>query len=270
MIVRSLKLCQKHVRAQNGKDPVILARFILETNEIALVCLCILQLMQYSLAAAHDFRGKQLDVYSLDTPPLGTKLPSGLAPWTSVPEIISALAPQYDATLSVLRDFQATVSVEHDTTARRTRQQTGDMEREDIRQALEETLASLAEMLCKLCVERVNWCRALAEDEQDKSGADDIWKQYLAKRGDWIKPLGISPVDISNLATFGRPDKALDIAEIYRDYKSLVELCLEPREDDINRHQRVHERLEYYLMHYGEDFAFTLYNFYLQNRTLSN
>jgi len=131
------------------------------------------------------------------------------------------------------------------------------MEREDIRQALEETLASLAEMLCKLCVERVNWCRALAEDEQDRSSAEEIWKQYLAKRGDWIKPL----------ATFGRSDKALDIAEIYRDYKSLVELCLEPREEDVHRYERVHERLEYYLMHYGEEFAFTLYNFYLQNRT---
>jgi len=68
-------------------------------------------------------------------------------------------------------------------------------------------------------------------------------------------------------ATFGRSDKALDIAEIYRDYKSLAELCLEPRDDDGHRNQRVHERLEYYLMHYGEDFAFTLYNFYLQNRT---
>jgi hypothetical protein len=73
-------------------------------------------------------------------------------------------------------------------------------------------------------------------------------------------------VALLNLATFGRSDKALDIAEIYRDYKSLVELCLEPRDDDAHLHQRVHERLEYYLMHYGEDFAFTLYNFYLQNR----
>ena len=73
-------------------------------------------------------------------------------------------------------------------------------------------------------------------------------------------------VALLNLATFGRSDKALDIAEIYRDYKSLVELCLESRDDDAHLHQRVHERLEYYLMHYGEDFAFTLYNFYLQNR----
>ena len=71
------------------------------------------------------------------------------------------------------------------------------------------------------------------------------------------------------VATFGRSDKALDIAEIYRDYKSLVELCLESRDDDSLRQQRIHERLEYYLMHYGEEFAFTLYNFYLQNRILS-
>ena len=72
------------------------------------------------------------------------------------------------------------------------------------------------------------------------------------------------------VATFGRSDKALDIAEIYRDYKSLVELCLEPRDDDGLRQQRIHERLEYYLLHYGEEFAFTLYNFYLQNRIISS
>ncbi len=66
------------------------------------------------------------------------------------------------------------------------------MEKEDMRQALEETLASLAEMLCKICVERVTWCRLLAEDEQEKAGAEEIWKQYVVKRGDWIKPLGIA------------------------------------------------------------------------------
>jgi Non-repetitive/WGA-negative nucleoporin C-terminal len=73
-------------------------------------------------------------------------------------------------------------------------------------------------------------------------------------------------VDALIVATFGRSDKALDIAEIYRDYKSLVALCLESKEEDVSHHQRVHERLEYYLMHFGEEFAFTLYNFYLQNR----
>jgi len=113
-----------------------------------------------------------------------------LAPWTSSPEIITNLAPQYDATLSVLRDFHAIAPAETDQQARRTRQQTETMEREDVRLALEETLASLAEMLCKICVERVNWCRTLAEDEEDRAGAEEIWKQYLVKRGDWIKPLG--------------------------------------------------------------------------------
>jgi len=82
-----------------------------------------------------------------------------------------------------------------ETGTRRTRQQTENMEREDMRQALEETLASLAELLCKLCVERVNWSRALAEDTDDKSNAEEIWKQYLVKRGDWIKPLGNLSLD---------------------------------------------------------------------------
>lgn len=113
-----------------------------------------------------------------------------MAPWTSSPDIITALAPQYDATLSVLRDFHTGPTVDAEPGTRRTRQQTENMEREDMRQALEETLASLAELLCKLCVERVNWSRALAEDADDKSGAEEIWKQYLVKRGDWIKPLG--------------------------------------------------------------------------------
>jgi hypothetical protein len=67
------------------------------------------------------------------------------------------------------------------------------MEREDVRLALEETLASLAEMLCKLYSERVTWCRALADNEKDRSDAEELWRQYLVKRGDWIKPLGTIP-----------------------------------------------------------------------------
>lgn len=211
-------------------------------------------------------------MYSVDTPGAALKLSNSLAPWTSSPDIITALAPQYDATLSVLRDFHTSVPAEIESATRRTRLQTENMEKDDMRLALEETLASLAEMLCKICLERVTWCRALAEDEQDKASAEEIWKQYLVKRGDWIKPLGITYASflLLILATFGLSDKALDIAEIYRDYKSLVELCLEPRDDDGHRNQRVHERLEYYLMHYGEEFAFTLYNFYLQNRTVQS
>jgi hypothetical protein len=37
LVVRSLKLCQKYVRSQYGKDPIVLARAILEANEIVLV-----------------------------------------------------------------------------------------------------------------------------------------------------------------------------------------------------------------------------------------
>jgi Non-repetitive/WGA-negative nucleoporin C-terminal len=130
-------------------------------------------------------------VYSVDAPDTTLKLPSSLSPWTSSADIIAALAPQYDATLSVLRDFHASAPTEVEPASRKTRQHTENMEKEDMRQALEETLASLAEMLCKICVERVTWCRLLAEDEQVKAGAEEIWKQYLVKRGDWIKPLGI-------------------------------------------------------------------------------
>ena len=71
-----------------------------------------------------------------------------------------------------------------------------------MRSALEETLASLAEMLCKIYVERVTWCRALIDDDEERSRAEETWQQYLVKRGDWIKPLGmilISIVDCSNI-----------------------------------------------------------------------
>ena len=129
-------------------------------------------------------------MYSVETPSSELKLSTSLAPWTSSPDIITALPLQYDSTLSVLGDFHASVPAEVEPQSRRTRQQTETMEKEDTRQALEETLASLAEILCKIYVERVTWCRALADDEQDKAVAEEIWKQYLVKRGDWIKPLG--------------------------------------------------------------------------------
>ena len=143
--------------------------------------------------AAHEFRARHQEVYAVETPPSTVKLPNSLAPWTSSPEIIATLTPQYDATLSVLREFHASIPAEVDTTSRRTRQQTDSMEREDVRLALEETLASLAEMLCKLYSERVIWCRALADNEKDRSDAEELWRQYLVKRGDWIKPLGTIP-----------------------------------------------------------------------------
>jgi nuclear pore complex protein Nup133 len=204
-------------------------------------------------------------VYCIDTTDKNLKLPSSLALWTSTPEIISVLVPQYDVTLSVLGDFQATVAADADLLTWKSRQQTEAMEREDMRQGLEQTLASLAEILCKLCVERVTWSRTLANDEQEKVKAEEIWNQYLAKRGDWIKPLGIRCRITLTAVTFGRSDKALDIAETYRDYKTLVELCLQPQGDKFPA-PTVHERLEYYLNQYGEDFAFTLYNFYIQHR----
>jgi hypothetical protein len=119
-----------------------------------------------------------------------------LAPWTSSPDIITALTPQYDATLSVLRDFHVSVPTEADPQTQKTRQQTENMEREDMRLILEETLASLADMLCKVYVERVNWCRALIEDDQERARAEEIWNQYLVKRGDWIKPLGMKLISI--------------------------------------------------------------------------
>ena len=137
-------------------------------------------------------------MYSVSEPGTNVKLPGTLAPWTSYPDIMISLIPQYDATLAVLRDFHTSAPVEIEPGTRRTRQQTDSMERDDMRLALEETLASLAEVLCKICVERVTWCRALAEDEQDKSGAEEIWKQYLVKRGDWIKPLGEFVLDTSD------------------------------------------------------------------------
>jgi Non-repetitive/WGA-negative nucleoporin C-terminal len=134
----------------------------------------------------------------VDTPSQNLKLPGSLAPWTSSPETIRGLSSQYDATLSVLREFHTTIPAEVDTSIRQTRQQTEAMEREDVRLALEETLASLAEMLCKISVERVTWCNTLAENEADRSEAENIWNQYLAKRGDWIRPLGTDTRGCSN------------------------------------------------------------------------
>ena len=129
-------------------------------------------------------------MYSVNVPESGLKLPTTMAPWTSVPDIISTMALQYDVTLSKLREFQSMVPRDNDA-RHRGQMPTEQMEREDTRLALEENLVALAEMLCKICVERVTWCRALAEDEGTRLNAEDIWKQYIASRGGWIKPLGI-------------------------------------------------------------------------------
>ena len=59
-------------------------------------------------------------------------------------------------------------------------------------------------------------------------------------------------------AQLARTNVAYDLAERYRDFKSLVLLC-----EDAQTGSPI--RVQFYIEKYGEEFAFSLYQFYLEN-----
>ena len=63
-------------------------------------------------------------------------------------------------------------------------------------------------------------------------------------------------------AQLARTNVAYDLAERYRDFKSLVLLCEDPQTGSPIR-------VQFYIEKYGEEFAFSLYQFYLENSTSS-
>lgn len=71
----------------------------------------------------------------------------------------------------------------------------------------------------------------------------------------------IGTADWLEVARLGRPNVAYDLAERYRDFKSLVALCNDPQIGST-------VRVGFYIDKYKQDFAFALYQYYLEQGAL--
>lgn len=66
------------------------------------------------------------------------------------------------------------------------------------------------------------------------------------------------PKMIHPLVSIGRTDRAFSLAERHRDFRTIVELCVNPSTGDPS------QQIQHYLKRFGQDFAFELYEFYVE------
>lgn len=167
-------------------------------------------------------------------------------PWTSTWEILTALGNQYD--VSRLLASQIWELPEDQA-----------MEVESETRILLDQLVALAECLCRSYEERIRYCEnsRTLRDQYDK-----LISLYNEQRGSWIKPL----------LFFGYNQKAYEIAERYRDFRTLAEMCREEKTqlqrlgDETAAEQEIlAERLNKYFEVYGYEFAAVIYQYYIDS-----
>ncbi|ELU44750.1 replication factor C [Rhizoctonia solani AG-1 IA] len=184
------------------------------------------QLIIYNTVNA--FRQQSLGFYGLeDAPP-------SLAPWTSEPEVLETMQELFTYTGRMLgdraRDLGNTLK-------------TVPAER-DIQNELKGQLQDLAKYLFANYSEQ----NASAEDRKEAVALDQQFANYR-------------PSMLRNLATYDQGEDAFQLAEQYRDFRSLAELCNDSKlASDL--------RTQNYLERYQQDFASELYQWYVEHGKL--
>jgi len=238
------------------KDEAIIAQRIDEANEMILG----------ALSAAFQFRLTNIELYNLESTLNEQQLPlftgSTTAPWTSSPDILTMLGRQIDITDKLLDGLPNTREQERNLSSDR----------------ITDQLVGLVETACRNFVERATWCDG-QEDLQIKTSGSEVNERYLKSRNHWIRTLDKRD----------RPEQALDIAERYQDYQTLVELLFqeamklnlhleEQSSESANsekskiQQQRdmVHDRIFEFFQKFGRDFAFTLYHYQIEQGNLKD
>jgi nuclear pore complex protein Nup133 len=67
--------------------------------------------------------------------------------------------------------------------------------------------------------------------------------------------------DLDLTVTVGKVNHAYELAERHRDFRALVELCNHPQHGS-------RQRIQFFMDKYREEFAFSLYQFYIEKSEL--
>ncbi|KAG5437965.1 hypothetical protein PCANB_000311 [Pneumocystis canis] len=229
------------------KDGLKVLKIIVEANEIILTI----------LTSAQKFRKKRAEFLKLDGPLNYSD--DSLLPWTSHPDVLSALSNQYNLTNAIMLEFKRDNLQIEDNILNTLNSS------ESIKINLKETLVTqlidLAELICCSFEERILWTKFIETDSTDND-KKCIEEKYLSSRGDWIKFL----VEIDKL------DKSFEIAEKYKDFRTLIELCYETgdRNTDYTWNDQVIRRINWYLYTFKEKFADVLYRYFIEKGYLQN
>ncbi|KAK6338292.1 hypothetical protein TWF730_002356 [Orbilia blumenaviensis] len=234
-----------------GGNTLAAIKKVHESNEITLTI----------LATAHNFRVQHARLYGLegDLGENGRADFRGLEspPWTSGPEILTALN----------RDIEVNTKVVGMRKEGHVEEYSG---------AVLDQMVEMVEVACRSFVERAVWCEEKKEGKYVAEG-QQIKDLYLKGRNQWIRAL----------AGHERVEQAVDIAERYRDYGTLVELAFEElgkinswidkrggdvgdseRKEFVGQRDGIVARLEGYFEKFGEEFAYVLYGYQVENGNL--
>ncbi|GAA5885246.1 hypothetical protein JCM6882_009536 [Rhodosporidiobolus microsporus] len=208
------------------------------------------QIVLLAFTALSRHRTESSSLYGLDTTSLPTE------PWSARPALLESLQWHFDATDSLLRervrDFGANVEAEQQLQLPKGRQGQVDLagNQQAMQAELKRQMASLAEFVFEAFEERLFFL-ATVNGESTTPESRVLEERYLALR----------PRLIRTLVSIGKVPAAFQLAERHGDFDSLVELANDKAHGSKSK-------VKLFLDKYGEEFAFPLYRYYLQQGQL--
>lgn len=199
---------------------------IFELNKIVLL----------SVPTALEYRRKNAERYCLLDDVL-------FEPWTATESIVIALYSLFDTNSKLVQgsgslypaireeDVDDAVLIDLD-----------DPTPHEINSKLTSQLCELADTVMNAFHERISLLKSVKPIDEQRLTA--FKEQYEA----------VQPMIIKSLVSLGRPDQAFRLSEKYKEFQSLVDLCLENE----NKNSRIRE----YVHRFGQDFTAVLYGTY--------
>jgi nuclear pore complex protein Nup133 len=203
--------------------------------------------------------------------------------WTAKDSILDALEYLYTATENAIQDQSRIYGTVVDQIARE-----GDRSEMAMRQAKQQRLKYLlTQLAAAICTNMEDKCRSQARSvffsycycqtpdqlrRQMEDGADPLAGLELDARWKVLKPRVIRPLGesapqslawllLTRPVDIDRINEAYDLADHHSDFPSLVYLCHHPRAG------KGQVRIQEYIEKFGEDFAFVLYQWYIDHGT---
>ncbi|GAA6061596.1 hypothetical protein JCM10212_000904 [Sporobolomyces blumeae] len=229
-----LEEVSKHAQASvssSAQSSEAKAKVLHEANQVFILV--------FNAIARH--RLESLKLYAIDPASLGTE------PWSSRVPILKALEQHFEATHSLLservRDFGAN---EGRNGARGDAAGSNGLAREQ--DEFKSQMASLAEYTFSALEERLLFLRTSHDDGSASPEARTLNERYLTLRPKFLK----------TLVSIGKVSSAYELAERHRDFRSLVELSTDLKHGS-------DFKVRSFLDKYQKEFAFPLYEYYLEN-----
>lgn len=206
--------------------------------------------------AAAQYREEESDLYAIDREKPAIEM------WTASDSLIDSLDHLYTLTEALIkertRELGSVIDEAHVAGGPTSRIEAG---REELRkeQVVQATLKrQMGWLAAALCTNMEDKCRVVVRRQMD-DGADEQEGIMLKAKWDAMKPRVIRP-----LVSVDRISEAYELAEHHHDFPTLVMLCNDP----VAGQGKGDSRIQVYIEKFGEDFAFELYRWYIDQGQL--